>query len=532
LKNINVIIYKKGEDLVMPLDGIVFNKIIREIRTALDNYKLRNAYQPVNNQILLQFKSEFILFSLSNPAYISLLENKPDIPDNPLNFAQLLRKNIKGMFLKDAQQIKTDRAGYLLFEGTDYIGQEKTYKLYFELMGRNSNLILTKEDEEIIDSWKKMNDDRRTILPGAVYKPFYDDKKKTIFDDFDDIKNVMGLASKSKRFIYEIGKEKAKEDMNNEYIFLFHDENGNPDISAITPNDYDFEELTPSKAIDKLFSERANKSRYLELKNVLEKKLRKTIEKKENLKAKLLADIEKQKDIPDLIKKGELLQTYLYQAKKGDEFIEVYDWENDKNVIIKLDPLTSPSTNLEKYFNKVDKLKKRVLHSKKRLIKIQKELDYYYQLSSTVDTSDDLNILEEIREEMIDEGIIQVNKKKRRKKPKSTFKKFEYKGFEILVGRNNKQNDDLTKSASKDDIWLHTHEIPGSHVLIKGAGKEIPEDVIKRAAEIEAYNSRAKMSNNVPVDYTTPKYVWKPKGAKPGMWLYENFSTIFVTPKQ
>ena len=149
-----------------------------------------------------------------------------------------------------------------------------------------------------------------------------------------------------------------------------------------------------------------------------------------------------------------------------------------------------------------------------------------------MDISDDLDTLEEIREEMIDEGLIQINKKKRRKKPKSTFKKFEYKGFEILVGRNNKQNDELTKSASKDDIWLHTHEIPGSHVLIKGAGKEIPEEVIKRAAEIEAYNSRAKMSNNVPVDYTTPKYVWKPKGAKPGMWLYENFSTIFVTPKQ
>jgi len=516
----------------MPLDGIVFNKIIREIGKEMNNHKLKNIYQPVNSQILLQFKSEFILFSLSNPAYISLLKNKPDIPDNPLNFAQLLRKNIKGMFLKEAQQIKTDRAGFLLFHGIDYIGQEKTYKLYFELMGRNSNLILTNKKDEIIDSWKKMNDDRRTILPGAFYKPFYDDEKKTIFEDFDDMKNVMGLAAKSKRFINEIGIEKAKEDMKNEKIFLFHDEDENPDISAITPNNYNFEELPPSKAIDKLFSERANKSRYLELKKILEKKLRKTIEKKESLKAKLLADIEKQKDIPNLIKKGELLKTYLYQAKKGDEFIEVYDWENDKNVKIELDSLKNPSTNLEKYFNKVDKLKKRVLHSKKRLRKIQKELDYYYQLYSTVDISDDLDTLEEIREEMIDEGLIQINKKKRRKKPKSTFKKFEYKGFEILVGRNNKQNDELTKSASKDDIWLHTHEIPGSHVLIKGAGKEIPEEVIKRAAEIEAYNSRAKMSNNVPVDYTTPKYVWKPKGAKPGMWLYENFSTIFVTPKQ
>ncbi|MGM0641530.1 MAG: Rqc2 family fibronectin-binding protein [Thermotogota bacterium] len=516
----------------MPLDGIVFNKIIREIKTELNNYKLRNVYQPVNNQVLLQFKSKFILFSLSNPAYITLLDEKPDIPDNPLNFAQLLRKNIKGMFLNDVQQIKTDRAGYLSFNGTDYIGERRTYKIYFELMGRNSNLILTDENDVIIDSWKKMNDEKRTILPGATYKAFYDEKKLTIYDDFEDVKNVMGLASKSKKFINEIGKEKAKEDMEKDSIFLYHDENKNPDISAITPNDYPYELLRPYKAVDKLFSERANKSRYLELKTLLEKKLRKTIEKMENLKAKLLADIEKQKEIPELIKKGELLQTYLYQAKKGDEFVEVYDWENDKNVKIDLDPLKNPSTNLEKYFNKVDKLKKRVLHSKKRLRKIQKELDYYYQLYSTVDISDDLNTLEEIREEMIDEGLIQLNKKKRRKKPKSSFKKFEYKGFEILVGRNNKQNDELTKSASKDDIWLHTHEIPGSHALIKGAGKEIPEDVIKRAAEIEAYNSKAKMSNNVPVDYTTPKYVWKPKGAKPGMWLYENFSTIFVKPKE
>ena len=92
----------------MPLDGIVFYKIIKEIKNNLEDNKLRNIYQPVNNQVLLQFKSNFILFSLSNPAYVTMLDEKPDIPDNPLNFAQLLRKNIKGMFLKEANQIKTD----------------------------------------------------------------------------------------------------------------------------------------------------------------------------------------------------------------------------------------------------------------------------------------------------------------------------------------------------------------------------------------------------------------------------------------
>jgi len=383
----------------MPLDGIVFYKIIKEIKNNLEDNKLRNIYQPVNNQVLLQFKSNFILFSLSNPAYVTMLDEKPDIPDNPLNFAQLLRKNIKGMFLKEANQIKTDRAGFLVFEGNDYIGQQKSYKLYFELMGRNSNLILTDDKDIIIDSWKKMNDEKRTILPGAIYKPFYDDEKVTIFDNFEKLNQVMGLSSKSKRFINDIGEEKAKEDMKKPEMFLYHDENNNPDISAITPNNYKFELSSPSKAIDKLFSERANKSRYLELKTLLEKKIRKVIEKKETLKSKLLADIEKQKEIPDLIKKGELLQTYLYKAKKGDNFLDAYDWENDEDVKSELDPLKNPSTNLEKSFNKVNKLKKRVIHSKKRLKKIQKELDYYYQLYSTVDISDDLDTLEEIKEE-------------------------------------------------------------------------------------------------------------------------------------
>lgn len=200
-------------------------------------------------------------------------------------------------------------------------------------------------------------------------------------------------------------------------------------------------------------------------------------------------------------------------------------------IVIEIDPLLSPTQNLEKYYKEVKRIKKKVEFAKERIKEINNELDYLYQLLETISSAQDIETLIEIREEMKEQGLIRDTKKQQReRKIKSTYRKFEYEGFEILVGKNNKQNDDLTRSASREDIWLHTHEIPGSHVIIKSAGRQVPEDVINYAAKIAATFSKAKMSSNVAVDYTQRKNVWKPKGAKPGMWLYENYETVIVEP--
>ncbi|MFY9357175.1 MAG: NFACT family protein, partial [Defluviitoga tunisiensis] len=311
----------------------------------------------------------------------------------------------------------------------------------------------------------------------------------------------------------------------------FFKDNNKFDAVAITPNNYSYEKLTPSEAILKVFQERANQSRFLEIKRYLEKNVNNFIERSEKTKDLILKDLSEEELLEELETKGKLLQSYLFKIKKGDKYLPVIDWNSGLEIVIEIDPLLSPTQNLEKYYKEVKRIKKKVEFAKERIKEINNELDYLYQLLETISSAQDIETLIEIREEMKEQGLIRDTKKQQReRKIKSTYRKFEYEGFEILVGKNNKQNDDLTRSASREDIWLHTHEIPGSHVIIKSAGRQVPEDVINYAAKIAATFSKAKMSSNVAVDYTQRKNVWKPKGAKPGMWLYENYETVIVEP--
>ena len=166
---------------------------------------------------------------------------------------------------------------------------------------------------------------------------------------------------------------------------------------------------------------------------------------------------------------------------------------------------------------------------KSRVPEIERELEYLYQLWQTIIDSEDEETLKEIEDEMISEGIIKVKKKRKREvvsKPREIF----FKGFKILIGKNNKQNDSLVRSASDDDLWFHAREMPGAHVVLKVEGKTLDEEVIEYAASLAAGYSRGKLSGNVPVDYTKIKYVSKPKGAKPGLVVYRNHKTLVVKP--
>ncbi|MDN5342821.1 MAG: hypothetical protein PWP28_1696 [Oceanotoga sp.] len=516
----------------MPLDGLVFHKLINEIKENCLGSSIRNIYQPINSEVLIQLRNNNILFSLNNPAYIMLLKDKPEVPENPVNFSQYLRKSIKGFKIKNIVQLSMDRTGYIELEGFNLIGDLKKYRLYFELMGRNSNLILVNSENKIEDALKKYNENLRTILPGAKFVPFFDDSKKNFLLDHSNIDDLfVGFSKKSYKFLKYNGLDKTLKSLGNNKLYFFKEDN-KYDVSAIKPIKEDFELLDPSVAILKLFEFSSNQSRIIHLKKDLEKIIIKEIDKNENLKYKLLNDISEEKNIEDLINKGELLQTYIFKAKRGDSYIDVSDWNNGKTFRIELDPLKNPSTNLENYFKKIKKIKTRVIISKKRLRKTENILDYLYQLLLTIEESEDIDNLSDIREEMFEEGLLKKDKKLKRKNNKISFKTFKFKDFDIFIGKNNKQNDELTRNASKEDIWLHTHNIPGSHAIIKSAGKIVPDDVIEYAASLEASFSKAKMSYNVPVDFTTRDNVWKPKGSKPGMWLYKNYKTIIVNPKK
>jgi len=521
----------------VPFDGLVLYKVLREVKDNILGERIKNIYQPVYYQVLLQLPNNFLLFSLQNPSYMLLLPEKPDIPMEPGHFSQFLRKRIRNGRIINIEQLGLDRLGFIEIENFDEEKGEKVcYKLYFELMGRNSNLILVNEEGKIEEAYKHVQDEFRPIIPGDKFVPYYDDSKLDILND--DIKtldklsldNLMGFSKKSKDFLKIIGIEKAVHDLRGPHLYFYQD-NKKYDAVAITPNNFVYEKLNPSEALLKVFQERANRSRFLEMKKKLEKNVKNLIEKTEKTKDLILKDLAEEARLKELETKGKLLQSYLFQIKKGDRYLPVIDWNTGLEIVIEIDPLLSPTQNLQNYYKEIKRIKKKVEFAKERIKDIVEELEYLYQLLETINLAEDIETLIEIREEMKEQGLIRETKKpQREKKIKSTYRKFEYEGFEILVGKNNKQNDDLTRSAAREDVWLHTHEIPGSHVIIKSSGQKVPEEVVKYAARIAATFSKAKMSSNVAVDYTQRKNVWKPKGAKPGIWLYDNYETIIVEP--
>lgn len=233
---------------------------------------------------------------------------------------------------------------------------------------------------------------------------------------------------------------------------------------------------------------------------------------------------------------GELLIAHLHEVKRGDSEIEVMNFydPNQAYVTISLDPQLTPSENAQRLFRRYNKLKNSVTHAQTQLKRTKQELAYLEQLRLQIEEAS-LSDLEEIKEELIKEGYIQNNQKHSQRKRKNTrpnvLKYTSSEGIPIYVGKNNIQNEYLTnRLAHADDTWLHTKDIPGSHVVIRS--KDFSETTLHEAAMLAAYYSKGKDSSQVPVDYTLIRHVRKPTGAKPGFVIYEQQKTLYVTPER
>ena len=261
--------------------------------------------------------------------------------------------------------------------------------------------------------------------------------------------------------------------------------------------------------------------------------------KKLNIYRKDLARVENKEE---LRVNGELITANIYQISKGFEQIEVinfYDPEG-KTKVISLNPHLTPAENAQYFFKKYSKAKSTQTMVSEQKEKVEKEISYLESVLTAIELSNDLEAIAEIKEELISEDYL-----KKQPEPKKGHKPVSKQlqtnpmrfltpdGFEILVGKNNRQNDIVTqKIATQDDLWFHTKDIPGSHVVVRTAGKEVTPETIKLAALLTAYHSKARESSNVPVDFTLKKNVKKPNGAKPGMVIYEQQQTLYVTPDE
>ncbi len=573
----------------MALDGIFLYSIIEELKEKILFGRVDKVNQPETDEIVLNIRGSNANYKLS----ISASAVYPKIhfteinKTNPLTapmFCMVLRKYLTGARIADIRQLSTDRVLMIDFESTDEMGFNSIYSLIVEIMGRHSNISLVRSRDGIImESIKHVTPDINTyrcLYPGIkfVYPPPSD--KLNPFDaDFDEFKSYIGnrqvqfdeyFSSKiftgvstplSKEINYRLqsnGIELKPHNIFNIYTFInsiFHSvKEGNFYFATYTLNgsikDFHCIKLTnlinheinefaaPSKLVVEYYYIKDKYDR-LNSKSITLQKLVNTNIDRCTKKITILNDyIEESKSKESFKISGELLTANIYAIKKGDKSASVMNYYDENNTVIniKLDENKTPSENIQFFFKKYNKLKKSEENALTQLKIANDELSYLQSVLTNIKNVESYEEIEEIKAELIQTEYIKFKSKKGEKNKKPKLSRPTHlvssDGIDIYIGKNNIQNDNLTlKFADKHDLWLHTKNIPGSHVIIKKFG-EIPDTTLLEAAELAAFYSRAKDSSKVPVDYTEVKNVKKPSGAKPGMVIYSTNKTIYVEPKK
>ena len=559
----------------MAFDGLFTRAITHEIENSLYTGRISKIYQPSKYEILLHIRAngknqKLILSSHPTYARMHLTNQNYDSPAIPPMFCMLLRKHLEGGFIEKIEQIDLERIIQITVRSRNEIGDESLKTLVIEIMGRHSNIILLDTKTNVIlDSLKHVSlavNRHRTVYAGAEYvaPPAQHKINPLQIETADDFirpldflsgnmdKQLVGaFMGISPLFAKEVVKKAgmANEKALSEAFFSIQ----TPLLShaytptMITANGKEFFYLFPlthlqgeektfssvSELLDRFFFGKAERDRVKQQAHDLERFMQNEKNKNEKKLIKLEKTLQDAGKADKYQLFGELLTANMYALKKGDKDIEVVNYydEDGGTVKITLDPLKTPSENAQRYFQKYQKAKNSVAVVEEQIEKTNEEILYFDSLLQQMEAASSKDI-EEIREELAEEGYVRNRKTKNaKKKPtKPVLDKYVASdGTEIFVGKNNKQNDYLTtKFARRDEIWLHTKDIPGSHVVIRSL--EPAEETLLEAAKIAAYYSKAKESSSVPVDFTKIRHVKKPSGAKLGFVTYDNQQTVYVTP--
>jgi len=558
----------------MSFDGLFTHAMVHELNETLQNGRISKIYQPYNNEIVLRIranrKNHDVLIS-AHPQYsrIQITETPFENPKQPPHFCMIMRKYLESAFLKEIKQFENDRIVEFNFTSRDELGDEQEIVLISEIMGRHSNILLVEKNKnKIIDTIRHISPSQnsyRTLLPGAEFIPAPAQDNVNPFE-FEGEFNLQGHNTKekvkdiqstfqgfsriaAKELLYQIDQhpDDAATNVFHKFMTPFVNNNYDPSLFVGEKNSFapiEFESIDKrvehyeslSALLDRFYYNKAEKDRVNQQVHDLISLVKNSYQKNKKKLDKIEKEYEQTKYADDYRVKGEVLTAYLHEVNQGDKEIELANfYENNEPILIELDPQKSPADNAQKYFSRYQKMKNR----KKQLsrqIKLTKNEVYY--LDSVLTQLEDATTedIEEIRDELRQEGYgkkKQKNKSNKNKKSKeSKPRHFESSdGTLIMVGKNNRQNDKLTmRTANKTDWWLHTKNIPGSHVIIRS--EDPSEETIEEAANLAAYYSKYRSSSSVPVDIVQVKYVNKPKGGKPGFVTYEGQDTYFVTPSE
>ncbi|MDQ0350564.1 putative ribosome quality control (RQC) complex YloA/Tae2 family protein [Alkalibacillus filiformis] len=558
----------------MPFDGIVTRAITNEL-TKLEGGRIQKIYQPTNSELILTVRNKGQNYSLlisthSSYARVHLTDQKFTNPKEPPMFCMVLRKYLAAGFIEKIEQVEMERIIHITVRSKDEIGDEQNKTLIIELMGKHSNAILVDPEREVIlDSLKHISpaqNRHRTILPGQTYiappdqgkvHPLLldgaDFVKKLDFNQGKIEKQMMNLLMGCSPVVTNSLAKQAYLGSNEKYEAIYDQfkhqvEHHEYEPKIFKGNKEDFHVLQDielkgevnsydsiSRMLDAYYEGKAERDRVKNQTHDLMRLLKNEKAKNERKIKKQQSTLKKADKADDYQKYGELLTAHLHLVKQGDEQVTVMDYYDPEQneITLELNPNKTPSENAQHYFKQYQKLKKSKEVVLVEIEKAKKEIDYLERLIQQLEQAREADI-EDIREELQEEGYIRQKQNKNKKKKQKWITPDYYKssdGIEIIVGRNNKQNEFVTnRMANKEDIWLHTKDIPGSHVIIRSSDPS--EETIIEAAMIAAFYSKAKMSSSVPVDYTNIRHVRKPNGAKPGYVTYDNQQTVYVTPDE
>lgn len=555
----------------MSFDGIFTHAMVRELKDQLVTGRISKIHQPYDHEVVLVIrargKNQRLLLS-AHPSYarIQLTEIAYTNPDNPPNFVMMLRKHLEGAILEDIHQVENDRVVHFTFSKRDELGDLQDIVLIVELMGRHSTIVLLNQQTgKILDAIKHVGHSQntyRSILPGSEY---IEPPKQSQLDPFKVSKEqLFTLLSTADvldgRYLQQqfqgFGRDTAEElavrltQRPNEKIAVWSaffsslKEQITPTLGLKNQKEFfaplafeTFEQsqkyATLSMLLDAFYGEKAEKDRVKQLGNELIRKVDNEIKRNQTKLAKREKTLKDSENAEDFRRDGELLTTFMTQVPRGANSVELLNYyEENTPITITLNPALTPNQNAQKYFQKYQKLKNAVKLIYDQIAEAKDEIAYLESILAQLEIAGPMDI-EVIKEELVASGYLkQKRAKKNRKHAPSKPERFiASDGTEILVGKNNLQNDQLTlKQARKSDIWLHAKNIPGSHVIIKN--DQPSEETLLEAAELAAYFSKFRQSAQVPVDYVAVKHIHKPNGAKPGFVIYENQKTLFVTPEE
>ena len=568
----------------MAFDAYFLSAVLDEIREKAIGARVEKIHQPSRDTVILLLRCEQgrekLIFA-PNPAAprLHLTAANPENPPEPPMFCMLLRKHLQGARLASITQPPMERAATFCFDCTDEMGYPVQKSLVAELMGRTCNLYLLGPDGRIIDCLRRIGLDetsKRPALPGLCYQaPENVQKQNPLEWNLEDYVNLLtgtGSDVLADRLMDTLGGlsplvcreaalfaagdvdarvENLEITCTAEKLCAFFEENlkhpapwyyaqadGMPKQFAFCPiREYGPCQKAESFAglLDQYYIVRDRRDAMRQKSQFLRKTVSNLCQRIVRKLAIQEKELEATYDRERLRQLGDIVTANIHRIVKGATTLEAEDFydEEMKTVQIPISPILSPQQNAAKFYKDYTRMKNAEKELTKQIELGEQELKYLQSVLDELNRAQTEPELEEIRQELAAGGYVRLDAaRKRMKQHKLSPMRFESTdGYPIYVGRNNRQNDELTfKLARKDDIWLHAQKVHGSHVIISCGGVKPPDDTITQAAQLAAYYSESTGGQNIPVDVTPVKQVKKLSGAKPGMVIYHTYNTVIVNP--